>query len=96
MELNNSNGYLAWKHQQSPEGKRSPGRPDQTDFLPQEGNLRGEAAGHYCTPKDKLEQKTALFEQRALAGTQGKKGSLSPLKEGVGNTGRLQGGHDVI
>lgn len=47
-------------------------------------------------PKDKLEEKTALFEQRALAGTQGKRRSILPLKEGVGNSGRLQGCQKVI
>lgn len=56
---------------------------DQT-FLKKEGA----GTGHYHMPKDKLEERTALFEQRALAGTQG--------KEGAGNSGRLQGCHEVI
>lgn len=83
---------LAWKCCQSPEGKRCSGRSD----IPQEGNLKDAGPGHYHMPKDKLEEKTDLFEQRALAGTQDKKGSVSPLKEGVGDSEKLQGCHEVI
>ena len=54
----------------SPEGQRSPGRLD----ILQEGNLKGTGAGHPHVLKDEpAGKKTSLAEQRALAGTQGKK-----------------------
>lgn len=43
-------------------------------------------------PKDKLMWKNAILaEQRALAGILGKKENISPLEEGEGNLGELEG-----
>lgn len=42
-------------------------------------------------PKDEPAGKSGLAEQRALAGTQGKKESGSPLKEGAGSLGNTIG-----
>ena len=39
-------------------------------------------------------RKTALAEQRALAGSQEKRESLCPLEEGTGHSGGLQGYHE--
>jgi len=48
-------------------------------------------------PKDEpVRKKTSLDEQRALAGTQEKEESLSPLEEGAGNSGGLQRYHEVM
>lgn len=61
----------------------------------QEGNLQGAGCPHM--PKHMLMyKKVILAEQRALAGILGEKETVSPLEEGEGSLGELQGYCEVI